>query len=218
LRRLDSDRIAEYEMKLMEIDADTLGIPETEYDARVTMPSAEFARIVRDLSQLGESVRIEVSKEGVRFASEGEAANGNVLLKQTDGAITGGKIIAKKEAGEDEDNEEEGEGKAEKKKKIKKEKSDDDVDMTEDQEEEFKPGSDDEGEEEQDPEEDEDEDEESGKKRKKKASRFGSRIQIRRADVQDSRPAAAQSQLKRPRPQKGRARKKMKTRKESPSR
>ena len=37
----------------MDIDADTLGIPETEYDARVTMPSAEFGRIVRDLSMLG---------------------------------------------------------------------------------------------------------------------------------------------------------------------
>ncbi|KAJ3483317.1 hypothetical protein NLJ89_g12073 [Agrocybe chaxingu] len=43
----NSDRIAEYDMKLMDIDADTLQIPETEYDARVTMPSAEFTRIVR---------------------------------------------------------------------------------------------------------------------------------------------------------------------------
>ena len=59
-------------MKLMDIDADTLGIPDTEYDARVTMQSSEFGRICRDLSLLGESVKIEVSKEGVRFASEGE--------------------------------------------------------------------------------------------------------------------------------------------------
>jgi proliferating cell nuclear antigen len=51
----------------MDNDADTLNIPEMEYDARVTMQSAAFSRIVRDLSQLGESVRIEVSKEGVRF-------------------------------------------------------------------------------------------------------------------------------------------------------
>ncbi|OSX62511.1 hypothetical protein POSPLADRAFT_1141431 [Postia placenta MAD-698-R-SB12] len=80
----NSDRIAEYEMKLMDIDADTLNIPDTDYDARVSMPSAEFTRIVRDLSQLGESVRIEVSKEGVRFISDGEAANGNILLRQTD--------------------------------------------------------------------------------------------------------------------------------------
>jgi proliferating cell nuclear antigen len=73
-------------MKLMDIDTDALGIPDTEYEARVTMSAAEFGRICRDLSQLGESVRIEVSKEGVRFASDGEAANGNVLLKQTDSA------------------------------------------------------------------------------------------------------------------------------------
>jgi len=77
------DRIAEYDVKLMDIDADTLGIPDTDYDARVTMPSTEFTRIVRDLSSLGESVRIEVSKEGVRFASDGEAAQGNILVKQT---------------------------------------------------------------------------------------------------------------------------------------
>jgi proliferating cell nuclear antigen len=80
------DRIAEYDMKLMDIDADTLGIPDTDYDARVTMTSTEFTRIVRDLSSLGESVRIEVSKEGVRFASDGEAAQGNILMKQTDAA------------------------------------------------------------------------------------------------------------------------------------
>ena len=73
-------------MKLMDIDSDTLSIPETEYDARVTLPASEFARIVRDLSQLGESVRIEGSKEGVRFAADGEAANGSVLLRQSDNA------------------------------------------------------------------------------------------------------------------------------------
>jgi proliferating cell nuclear antigen len=80
------DRIADYDIKLMDIDADSLGIPETDYDARVTMPSSEFTRIVRDLSSIGESVRIEVSKEGIRFVCDGEAAQGNILLKQTDAA------------------------------------------------------------------------------------------------------------------------------------
>ena len=67
-------------MKLMAIDSDTLGTPETEYEPGVAMASSEFTRIVRDLSQLGESVHIEVSKKGVRFAVGGEVANGNVLL------------------------------------------------------------------------------------------------------------------------------------------
>ncbi|KAF8968631.1 proliferating cell nuclear antigen, N-terminal domain-containing protein [Flammula alnicola] len=183
----NSDRIAEYDMKLMDIDADTLNIPETEYDARVTMPAAEFTRIVRDLSQLGESVRIEVSKEGVRFASDGEAANGSVLLRQSDGShISGTKIMPKTEdtndaeAGED-DEEEGGSSSKEKKTKVKKEKGDGDIDMEDEDkekededEEEFKPKSDEEGEEEKDGEdEEEDEEESNSKKRKKKATATG---------------------------------------------
>ncbi|KAG1764419.1 proliferating cell nuclear antigen, N-terminal domain-containing protein [Suillus occidentalis] len=167
-----SDRIAEYDMKLMDIDAETLGIPDTEYDARVTMTASEFTRIVRDLSQLGESVRIEVSKEGVRFASEGEAANGSVLLKQTEAAREKYANYGKEDEEakeEDDDDDEEG---SSSKKKIKKEKNvkkeDGDVEMEgeeeEEDQEEFQPKSDDEGEEEQDEDE---EDKKSSKKRKK---------------------------------------------------
>ncbi|KAL6301924.1 proliferating cell nuclear antigen, N-terminal domain-containing protein [Sparassis latifolia] len=186
----NSDRIAEYEMKLMDIDSDTLGIPDTDYDARVTMPSPEFARIVRDLSLLGESVRIEVSKEGVRFISDGEAANGNILLRQTDSAPSGlkkkgssskrDKDDDEEENGDEEDKEKEKDDDEEKedgdedeesepKKKVKKEKvknEDGDVEMNGENDE-------DEGEEEFQPKEDneaEDEDEEgseSGKKRKR---------------------------------------------------
>ena len=169
----------------MDIDSDTLGIPDTDYDARVTLPSNEFTRIVRDLSQLGESVRIEVSKEGVRFASEGEAANGSVLLRQTEGATSGGSSSKKaktkkmKAEGEEEDEDEEaeeGEDAEEaraKKISVKKEKEGDgDVEMNGDDEgdeDEFKPKSDDQGEDEQDNDDDNQDDEEgSSKKRKKK--------------------------------------------------
>ncbi|TFK65726.1 proliferating cell nuclear antigen [Pluteus cervinus] len=166
-----SDRISEYDVKLMDIDVDTLDIPETDYDARVTMPAAEFTRIVRDLAQLGENVRIEVSKEGVRFTSEGEAANGNVLLKPPEGTTTAGSSSSKKKVKADDEEEDEVEDEeddeeaAKKKKKVKKESAED-VDMDEDGES-YKPTQD-EGEEEQEPEEEEDE--ESGKKRKRKAN------------------------------------------------
>jgi proliferating cell nuclear antigen len=166
-------------MKLMDIDADTLNIPETEYDARVTMLSAEFGRIVRDLSQLGESVRIEVSKEGVRFASDGEAANGSVLLPQSDGSHISGTTIkpqdrdGKEDEKGDDDEVTEG-GSSSKKTGVKREKNDDDVEMDDEEgnneEEEFKPPSGDEGEEEQDQEENEEEG--SGSKKRKKVNDF----------------------------------------------
>jgi len=51
----DSDRISEYDIKLMDIDQEHLGIPDTEYAATISMPSAEFSRICRDLTALSES-------------------------------------------------------------------------------------------------------------------------------------------------------------------
>ncbi|KAL8704679.1 MAG: hypothetical protein Q9201_002173 [Fulgogasparrea decipioides] len=51
----DSDRLSEYDIKLMDIDQEHLGIPETEYAATISMPSPEFQRICRDLMALSES-------------------------------------------------------------------------------------------------------------------------------------------------------------------
>ena len=47
------------------------------------MPSVEFQRICRDLSQIGESVMIGCSKEGVTFFSTGDLGTGNIKLAQS---------------------------------------------------------------------------------------------------------------------------------------
>jgi hypothetical protein len=95
-------------MKLMDIDQEHLGIPDTQYDATITFSSTEFARICRDLSALGESVKIEVDKQGIRFSSDGEIGNGSVLLKHSagrGGAPAEAKPKVKKEAKRDPDDE-----------------------------------------------------------------------------------------------------------------
>ncbi|KAK0729233.1 proliferating cell nuclear antigen, N-terminal domain-containing protein [Apiosordaria backusii] len=78
----DSDRISEYDLKLMDIDQEHLGIPDTEYAATITMPSAEFKRITTDLMAMSESVTIEASKDGVKFSSTGDIGNGSITLRQ----------------------------------------------------------------------------------------------------------------------------------------
>lgn len=57
-----NDRISEYDIKLMDIDQDHLGIPETEYAATIKLPSSEFQKICRDLSALSESGRLELAQ------------------------------------------------------------------------------------------------------------------------------------------------------------
>ncbi|KAF2756612.1 hypothetical protein EJ05DRAFT_502109 [Pseudovirgaria hyperparasitica] len=77
----DSDRLSEYDIKLMDIDQEHLGIPETEYAANISMPSAEFQKICRDLMALSESVAIECTKEGVKFSCNGDIGSGSVTLR-----------------------------------------------------------------------------------------------------------------------------------------
>jgi proliferating cell nuclear antigen len=47
------------------------------------MPSGEYARIVRDLGQFGESIVISCTKQGVKFTSTGDIGTGNIKLAQT---------------------------------------------------------------------------------------------------------------------------------------
>ncbi|KAL4869170.1 hypothetical protein BDV12DRAFT_185393 [Aspergillus spectabilis] len=78
----ETDRLSEYDIKLMDIDQEHLAIPETEYAATVEMPSGEFQRICRDLNNLSESVVIEATKEGVKFSCQGDIGSGSVTIRQ----------------------------------------------------------------------------------------------------------------------------------------
>eukprot|EP01012_Entosiphon_sulcatum_P021666 TRINITY_DN2651_c0_g1_i1.p1 TRINITY_DN2651_c0_g1~~TRINITY_DN2651_c0_g1_i1.p1 ORF type:complete len:265 (+),score=56.00 TRINITY_DN2651_c0_g1_i1:47-841(+) len=79
----DKDKVSDFQLKLMDIEAESLGIPEQDYKAVVNIPSAEFQRICRDLSTLGDTVNISVNKEGVKFSCSGDIGAGNILVKQS---------------------------------------------------------------------------------------------------------------------------------------
>lgn len=81
------DKISDFELKLMDIESDSLGIPETDYKAVVNMPAAELQRICRDLGVLGDTVQIQVTKEGIKFTVTGELGTGNITCRQGEGAV-----------------------------------------------------------------------------------------------------------------------------------
>merc|ERR1712106_228083 len=47
------DKSSEFEMKLMDLDIEQSGIPEQDYSCTIKMPSVEFARICKDLANIG---------------------------------------------------------------------------------------------------------------------------------------------------------------------
>uniref|UniRef100_A0A8R7UKJ4 Proliferating cell nuclear antigen PCNA C-terminal domain-containing protein n=1 Tax=Triticum urartu TaxID=4572 RepID=A0A8R7UKJ4_TRIUA len=59
----------DFEMKLMDIDSGHLGIPDSEYQAIVRMPSSEFSRICKDLSSIGDSIPVSCKRNLLHLSS-----------------------------------------------------------------------------------------------------------------------------------------------------
>ncbi|KAK8672293.1 hypothetical protein V6N13_110666 [Hibiscus sabdariffa] len=77
------DKIFDYEMGLMEIDSERLEIPETEYKAIVRMPASQFARICKDLSTIGDTVVISVTKDELQFSTNGDIGTAKITCRKT---------------------------------------------------------------------------------------------------------------------------------------
>merc|ERR1711879_685168 len=75
------DRIADFDLKLMQIESEHMEIPEQQYKVTARLPSAEFQRICRDLKEFGETMHVKASKEGITFSVQGDIGAGNVMLK-----------------------------------------------------------------------------------------------------------------------------------------
>ena len=80
--------ISDFQMKLMDIDTEQLGIPETEWAASVTMPSAEFQRICKDMAVIGDTLSIYVDRQCIKFSVNGEMGTGNTTLMPGGETIT----------------------------------------------------------------------------------------------------------------------------------
>lgn len=83
------ERVSEFELKQMELNVETLGIPEAAYDATVTMPAADFQRICKDLTSFGETIAVSVVKDAIKFHVTGDVGDASVTVRQV---IDGNKV------------------------------------------------------------------------------------------------------------------------------
>jgi proliferating cell nuclear antigen len=79
----NGERVSDYDLKLMDLDVECLGIEESEPDVGVQMPSDELQRICRDLSNISESVEISAVKDSIKFATKGDLGSGNIIIRSS---------------------------------------------------------------------------------------------------------------------------------------
>merc|ERR1712186_85235 len=77
----EEDRIADFDLKLMQIESEHMEIPEQHYKVVAKLPSGEFQKICRDLKEFGETMQVNASKDGIKFSVSGDVGAGNVVLK-----------------------------------------------------------------------------------------------------------------------------------------
>ena len=81
-------RVSHFSLKLMDIDSEHLGIPDTEYQCVARMQATEFQRICKELAILGDTVKITANKDGIKFDVAGDLGTGAIVFKPGDGGMS----------------------------------------------------------------------------------------------------------------------------------
>lgn len=77
-----------FKLKLLDLNESTLSIPAVEMDAVFTMNSQEFQRLIRDMQNLGQIVKIRVHGDELSLSCEGDYAEQESILKETINGLT----------------------------------------------------------------------------------------------------------------------------------
>lgn len=79
---IETGKSAEFQINLLNLEMESLGIPDTDYPSYIKMSSGEFVRICKDLTSLTEVVRIDVKDRFSTFSYQGKSGCGKINLKK----------------------------------------------------------------------------------------------------------------------------------------
>lgn len=82
----------EFDLKLMELKKDKMKIPECEFEAIVTMNSAEFHKLCREMNQIADYVDIRCLKNKIEFTCKGDIANRKTVYKTDSDEKNGSRV------------------------------------------------------------------------------------------------------------------------------
>lgn len=78
----DKNSVTLFKMNLMDLPQDRVNIPNQEFENVITMPSVDFQKIVRDMSNLSETIEIQNIGSRLHFSCKGEFADQETILTE----------------------------------------------------------------------------------------------------------------------------------------
>ena len=67
-------------LNLLDINEDTYDVPDVNYDSVIKIPASDFQKNCRDLSSIGETVRITSKNTELRFEAQGDFATQSIVV------------------------------------------------------------------------------------------------------------------------------------------
>lgn len=73
-----------FQLKLLDINESRIEVPEIEMSTLTTLPSTDFQRLCRDMSNIGTDIEIKRVGKEIRFSCQGDFANQETLIETPD--------------------------------------------------------------------------------------------------------------------------------------
>jgi proliferating cell nuclear antigen len=83
IENADKNTSTTFMLKLLDIDVDDLKIPDVDISCIVTMPSNDFQRMCRDMTNIGDTIEITNRNDGLLFKCEGDFASQETIIGET---------------------------------------------------------------------------------------------------------------------------------------
>ena len=84
----EKNTLTTYYLNLIEVDETTYQIPPAQFESIITMPSNEFNKICRDMSNLTDIIEIKSVGSQLIFSCKGDFATQETIMGETDSGLT----------------------------------------------------------------------------------------------------------------------------------
>jgi len=79
----DKNSKTEFHLKLLDLNEETLNIPEVDFDYQVSLPSNDFQKLCRDMQNLSEQIKLYIDNECIKISCEGDFASQDTVIGET---------------------------------------------------------------------------------------------------------------------------------------
>lgn len=88
IQNAEKNSVTDFKVKLLDVDDETITLPDVEFDSIITMPSAFFQRLCRDMLNIGETMSIRSTGGQLFLSCNGDFARQETVIGEADAGMT----------------------------------------------------------------------------------------------------------------------------------